>query len=278
MIRQTARTRSGCLAIAVLAAALLSPWPAPAAAPSCTPPAGDAVERVDIADTRRGGETATVTGYLLKPPGAGPFPAVVLLHGSGGHQPGYLCIAEKMVGWGYVALAIDSNSTPSTDRLYAMGGFLDTEQAQDAHRGRRLLASRPYVDGGRIGVIGWSAGGQATLTAVSSHRTFASGKWHDVDRDGAFAAAVAVYPVCHAALEDLDAPLLILIGANDTSVSATYCATMARTSRSNVEIELKIYPDAVHGFDGPWSGWTAGTAGAPDARRRIKAFFDRHLN
>ncbi len=268
------------LTITLFAAAvwLAAPEPASAAAPSCTPPADDAVERVDIADTRRNGEIASVTGYLLKPAGAGPFPAVVLLHGSGGHQPGYLCIAETMVGWGYVALAIDSNSTPSTGRPYSMGGFLDTEQAQDAHRGRRLLASLPYVDGDRVGVIGWSAGGQAALTAVSSHRTFANGRWHGVERDGAFAAAIAVYPVCHAALEDLDAPLLILIGANDTSVSATYCATMARTGRRDVEIELKIYPDAVHGFDGPWSGWTEGTAVAPDARRRIKAFFARHLN
>ncbi len=268
------------LSIALLAVVGLLGCPelALAAVSSCVPPGNEEVRTVTIASKDREGEAVSVTAYLMKPPGDGPFPAVVLLHASGGFQPGYLCIAEKIVGWGFVVLAIDSNSARSRNRYYSVGSFLATEQAQDAHQGRAFLMALPYVHGDRVGVIGWSAGGRATLAAVSSNKAFYNGKWYGVDKDGAFAAAVAVYPVCYGELGDLDAPVLILIGAEDRDVSAKYCEVMALVGQTDHGIELKIYADAEHGFDGPWSGWTKASVAASDARLRIRRFFAKHLH
>ncbi len=248
-----------------------------AALPSCIPPAREAVKSVVIESKDREGEAVSVTAHLLKPRGDGPFPAVVVLHASGGFQPGYLCIAEKIVSWGYVALVIDSNSAPSRNREQSLGSFLATEQAQDAHQGRTFLMALPYIQGDRVGVIGWSSGGRATLAAVSSNKSFYNGKLYGVDKDGAFAAAIAVYPICYDELKDLDAPVLILIGANDRQVSAKYCESMSRVGRTDHDVELKVHPDTEHGFDGPWSGWTRSGNAASDARLRIRQFLAKHV-
>jgi dipeptidyl aminopeptidase/acylaminoacyl peptidase len=53
--------------------------------------------------------TATIEGYLSKPDGAGPFPAIVYLHGCNGLSKSTRArIADLMTGWGYVSLAVDS--------------------------------------------------------------------------------------------------------------------------------------------------------------------------
>jgi dienelactone hydrolase len=45
-------------------------------------------------------------GYLARPDGPGPFPAVVVLHGCAGFFPGYAAIADDLKLAGYVALAV----------------------------------------------------------------------------------------------------------------------------------------------------------------------------
>ena len=249
--------------------------PANAATPPCVPPNS---QNVELLSKSREGETVAISAHLLKPVSTGPFPALVLLHGQpGGLQPGYLCVAEKMVHWGYVTLVIDSNSAASRNREQSIGSYLDTEQAQDAHQGRSYLSGLRYVDSRRIGVVGWSKGGRAALAAVSSHRSDYKGKSHGVDKEGPFAVAVAIYPVCLLELKDLSAPLLLLIGAKDTTVSARYCQEMLRDVSAPHDIELKVYPEAGHGFDGPWSGWSREGAAAVDARSRIRRFLTEHL-
>jgi len=47
-------------------------------------------------------------------------------------------------------------------------------------------------------------------------------QWRDVDRDPAFSAAATLYPDCHVKNQNLDAPLLILIGAKDDMASEKY--------------------------------------------------------
>jgi acetyl esterase/lipase len=72
---------------------------------------------IEQRQARERGETPTqppdpIEGYLSKPDGAGPFPAVIYLHGCGGltnrtrHR-----VADLMTSWGYVVLAVDSFAT-----------------------------------------------------------------------------------------------------------------------------------------------------------------------
>ena len=50
-----------------------------------------------------------IQGDLAKPDGAGPFPAVVGLHGCAGmHDTTRQRLADELVAWGYVILLVDS--------------------------------------------------------------------------------------------------------------------------------------------------------------------------
>lgn len=44
-----------------------------------------------------------LVGYLARPQGSGPFPAVVVLHGCGGFHQDMLAWADRLRRWGYVA-------------------------------------------------------------------------------------------------------------------------------------------------------------------------------
>src|SRR5262249_17566334 len=58
-----------------------------------------------------------IEGYLAKPEGNGPFPAIVHLHGCGGLNPAFKADPAsdrwigQLVGWGYVVLVVDSFTT-----------------------------------------------------------------------------------------------------------------------------------------------------------------------
>jgi dienelactone hydrolase len=107
-----------------------------------------------------------VTGYLLTPPGKGPFPAVVYLHGAGGSRADFVGIASWIVARGAVALAIDSpfvREQPQgtgidglrSERDLAVRGVVDARRAVDA------LQTLPQVDDDRIGLVGFSAGARS---------------------------------------------------------------------------------------------------------------------
>lgn len=96
-------------------------------------------------------------GTLCLPEGIGPFPAVVMVSGSGwqdrnesifGHQPFYV-IADHLARHGIASLRYD-------DR-YGDGNSLDF--SMDAEGGIRCLKADPRIDAEHIGVLGHSEGG-----------------------------------------------------------------------------------------------------------------------
>src|SRR5258708_6131243 len=67
--------------------------------------AGSLVEFANVSDQA---QPARLLGYLTRPDGVAPFPAVVVLHGCNGVFAGYAEIADQLKSWGYVALVVDS--------------------------------------------------------------------------------------------------------------------------------------------------------------------------
>ena len=66
-----------------------------------------------------------IQGYLAKPEGAGPFPAVIALHGCAGMpDTTKRKLADELVAWGYVILLVDSFATRGIDHA-CTGGVLD---------------------------------------------------------------------------------------------------------------------------------------------------------
>lgn len=110
---------------------------------------------------------------LTLPPGAGPFPAVVLITGSGpqdrneallGHQP-FLVLADYLTRRGIAVLRADDRGMGGTSK----GGPNDTTQnyADDALAGVEFLKTRKEINPKQIGLIGHSEGGMAAPMAAA---------------------------------------------------------------------------------------------------------------
>jgi dienelactone hydrolase len=100
----------------------------------------------------------TLTGYLCRPSGAGPFPAVVYNHGGVGNiiggAPQETC--EALAGGGFVGFS------PIRRKTRSMAGHLDDVQA-----GLDYLLRLDYVDRNRVAMAGFSRGGALTFMAAA---------------------------------------------------------------------------------------------------------------
>jgi len=127
------------------------------------PPFPYSNENMDFVNENAG---ITLSGTLSIPEGDGPFPAVVLISGSGqqdrdgalmlDHRP-FLVLADYLSRHGIAVLRYD-------DRGYGKsGGSFHTADsrdfAADALAGKKHLQSHPKIDSENIGIIGHSEGG-----------------------------------------------------------------------------------------------------------------------
>jgi pimeloyl-ACP methyl ester carboxylesterase len=136
-------------------------------------PAGDRSYREE--EVRFEGKAGVLAGTLTLPPGGGPFPAVLLLSGSGaqnrdeeilGHKP-FLVLADHLARAGVASLRVDDRGVGGSAGDLSRSTSADL--AADALAGVRLLAARPEIDRSRVGLIGHSDGGVvAPLAAARS--------------------------------------------------------------------------------------------------------------
>jgi dienelactone hydrolase len=109
-----------------------------------------------------------IQGYLAKPDGAGPFPAVIVLHGCAGmHDTTKQKLVDELVAWGYVILLVDSYTTRRIDHACTSSAFaMFFRRRPDAYGALVFLAGQTFVDPHRVAVVGFSAGGWVTLSAA----------------------------------------------------------------------------------------------------------------
>jgi dienelactone hydrolase len=195
------------------------------------------------------GQGDAIQGFLSKPKGKGPFPAVVLLHTCLGLPEARASIGDRIAGWGYVALFVDDFTTRGLKETCAV----DFRPAMpDAYGALAYLARLPYVDPARIAAVGFSQGGDTALKIATG-----GGARSDGGKGAAFKAAAAFYPPCaNVAGAKLDIPTLILVGANDEVTPAADCARLAKQQAPGM-VKFIVYPGAAHAFDLPEFG--AGT-------------------
>jgi hypothetical protein len=99
------------------------------------------------------------------PPGAGPFPAVVVGHGSGKLTRQDLAwFASQWTRLGFAALRFDKRGVGESTGTYVFVGTRDSPEvfpqlAGDIAAGVRFLRTRPEIDPKRIGLAGWSQAG-----------------------------------------------------------------------------------------------------------------------
>ena len=203
---------------------------------------------------QRTADGAVVAGHLALPSGVtGRVPAMVIAHGSGGILPGREdAWARRLQALGIATFAVDSFGPRGIATTARDQSQLSTmANLADALAALRLLATHPRVDPARIGVIGFSRGGQVALYSALEPLRRAV-----VDEAGPrFAAHVALYPSCsipYRAAQVTGAPILMLLGAADDYTPPQPCRAYADWFRGRgAPVRAVEYAGAYHDFDVP---------------------------
>jgi carboxymethylenebutenolidase len=229
---------------------------------------------------RSADRASEIVGYLFRPAGQGPHPAIVMLHGRGGpyssnDKASCTTVARSVASpcnattlskrhrmWGeywaergYLALLPDSfgprgkaygfdrftHGDPDRDSVNEL-----TVRPFDAEGALGFLRGRSDVVANRIFLQGWSNGGSTALNVMIRQGA-----------TGGFRATLAFYPGCgrDALLEDAvatSAPLTFFLGSDDEEVSPQICQHVAQRSiDAGTAVFVALYPGATHDFDDP---------------------------
>lgn len=124
-------------------------------------------------------------GFLYRPKGVGPFPAIVYNHGSEKNLAYIDKLAVPFVQQGYVFFAPNRRGQGRSAGVYILDALaaapkleqgkllvkLHEEQLGDQLAGLAVLKTLEFVDSKRIGVYGWSFGGIQTMLAAERSDT-----------------------------------------------------------------------------------------------------------
>jgi dienelactone hydrolase len=243
---------------------------------------------------------------LYKPEGSGPFPAIVLLHQCGGlRSPDGKRSNTSMLDWarvavarGYAVLLVDSLSSRGVD-MVCMGpknGVTVSRGVRDAFQALEYLRKLDFVDKERVVLAGYSWG--AMVGTLASGRAYgaALGEGHR------YRAVTAFYPGCFTVTlpngrpfdmvpPDIDRPLLVLMGDQDTETPPAECLQRLEPQKARgAPIEWHVYAGATHCWDCAWLDglrkvdfrgnsvvYRYDKAMTQDAERRMFAFFESVL-
>ncbi|MBI2919233.1 MAG: dienelactone hydrolase family protein [Chloroflexi bacterium] len=251
-----------------------TPTTAPAPTDVPTPfPSPIPAEYVVIAGVSFPGQEVPIKAYEVRPPAAGPFPALIVIHENRGLTEHIKDVTRRFAEQGYVALGVDLLSRPggrerfaTDDEAVAAINSLSREGVvQDLQSAFDYLASRPYVRADHIGVIGYCWGGGNSLlmaTRVQGLRT-----------------AVVYYGPNPPNLDDvanIGGPVLGIYGEQDTRITVNVPALAEALKRHNKAFEYKVYPGAAHAFFND-TGSRYNAESAADAWTVTLAFLEKNL-
>jgi len=224
----------------------------------------------------------TVPSIFFKPHQATPqrtVPALVWVHGGPGGQTrkGYSALIQYLVNHGYAVLGINNRGSSGYGKTFYVADDQKHghEPLWDCVEGKKYLATLPYVDKDRIGIIGGSYGGYMTLAALSLQpdvfnvgvdmfgisnwvRTLESiPAWWESQRLALYkeigdpvkqrAMLMEVSPLFHS--DKIKKPLMVLQGANDPRVIKPESDDIvAAVKKNGVPVEYVVFDDEGHGF------------------------------
>lgn len=234
--------------------------------------------------------------------GAGPFPAIVCIHGGGfraGTREGYDALCVTLAQQGYVAVTVTYRLSPAYQFPAAV------QDCKAAVRWLRANAARYHLDPARIGAMGGSAGGHLALFLGVTAGVKAFEGAGDLDQSSQVSCVVSHYgpsdftqsygksvdahevlPLFfggnlqekrreHVVGSPLNwvtpnaAPTLCIHGTEDKYVAHEQAVWMVdRLKSAGVEARLLTLPGAGHGFKG---------ADAEACDRATLEFFAQHL-
>ena len=268
-------------------------------ATSVSDPPGDLVEPALHRFESFDGESIPV--FLFTPPGEGPFPVVVMVHGGPEAQwvpqwhVNYVPLAQYLVARGYAAAVPNVRGSTGYGKRYEHldDVRLRLNSVRDLESQHAWLAARPEIDASRAVLYGRSYGGYMVLAGlafqpelwaagiesvgISSFVTFLENtspyrravrerEYGSLEHDRDF--LVEASPITH--VDAIRAPLFIQHGANDPRVPLGESEEIARVlQEKGIRCELVVYPDEGHSI--------AKLSNRIDSFTRAVAFLDEVL-
>jgi len=240
------------------------------AAPITTPDDGLLIETALIPN----GAPNPLPAYVARPKGSGKHPTILVVNEVFGIHDYIKDICRRFAKLGYVAVAPDFFYRSGVN-LPAISDFPQimavVRQASDAQVDGDVAATTAWIKGqkfttpGKIGITGFCWGGAVV--------------WRSAMVNPDIKAGVAWYgqlkPLIARAGE-LKAPVLGLYGGLDKGITAADVDAMrAALKAAGKDDEIKVYPDAEHGFHADYRA-SYNEAAAKDGWARALAFFKAH--
>lgn len=231
-----------------------------------------------MGDVRIAAPEGMLDAYAAEPHGEGPFPGVVVLHEAFGLTDDIRQHTDRLASEGYLAVAPDLYSWGLTPRC-----LVATMRASMRGEGRAygdVEASRAWLARhadctGKVGVVGFCMGGGLALAATPRGIFDAAAPNYGEVPDDADEALAGACPV------------VASYGGRDRMMRGRAERLTAALEALGVPHDVKVYPEASHGFLNRHSGIPAvldrvtGFGFRPeesdDAWQRILGFFDEHL-
>jgi dienelactone hydrolase len=212
----------------------------------------------ELVNPQRPRPPATVWAELLLPGGAAPaagWPAVVLVHGSGGVYPELTRFWARLFNeQGIAALVIDifgPRGVKSTAEDQSQVPF--AADVADAFAALGMLASHPRIDPARVAVMGFSRGGTAVLRSAAQRIVKGSAPpglrfvAHVAAYSGGCAGTLSIAPLPGVFGST---PMLFVHGDADDYTYLSDCRLYAeRLAAAGTPTELVVLPGARHKFD-----------------------------
>ena len=276
----TAAPAATTAAPAATTAATSAATSAATAGPTSPPPTPDPAVNVAADDpsiearavTFPGTDPATLVGYLAKPLGAGPFPAVLVCHENRGLTPYIEDVTRRLAKAGYVGLAVDllsrQGGTAKVTDAASVPGLLSALPPEQLvghfQAGLAYLETQPFAQTEQVGMVGFCYGGGVT--------------WRVAAAIPQVKAAVPFYgpPVPVADVPRIQGAVLAMYGELDQRINASIPEIEAAMQQNKKIYEKHVYPGANHAFHND-TGRNYNAAAAKDAWARTLAWFQKYL-
>ena len=214
-------------------------------------------------------ESRQLEGYLARPEGEGPFPAIVVIHEAYGLNENIKDISRRFADQGYIALAVDlfagRNRTICMFRFmgYMLRSSLQNDAITDLKASLTFLSEQTGVDNARLGAVGYCMGGSFAIAWACTD-----------DRLKAIAPYYAINPRPLEAVNRLCPVVGSYPGSDFTTPNGQKLDV--ELERNQVPHDIKIYPGAKHSFFND-TGRSYNEAAAQNSWERVLAFFGEHL-
>jgi dipeptidyl aminopeptidase/acylaminoacyl peptidase len=217
-----------------------------------------------------------ISGWLFLPPGSGPHPAVIWVHGGpvGQARPNFRPDVQMLLAAGCAILMPNVRGSSGYGRAFAGSDDRDKrlDSVADLAAARHWLAKHRAIDAERIGVMGQSYGGFMVLSAITEYpdlwraavdyygiadfvtllagtgpwrRAHRAAEYGDPSRDAALFDRIS--PIRR--VDRVQTPLLVLHGVRDPRVpigeSEQFVAALRERS---LPVEYLVFDYAGHGF------------------------------